>query len=66
MGNEKVASNVYYELKEKGTIHIADMDSYLSLDNEAFVEAWRKGSLSDYVLYCRWDKDANTYTITPE
>jgi len=63
MGNEKVASNVYYELTEKGTIYIEDMDRYLSLSNEVFQKAWSGGSLSYYVPNCKWNKEANTYSL---
>ncbi|MBA7706929.1 hypothetical protein ES703_115788 [subsurface metagenome] len=66
MGNEKVASNLYYELNEKRTVRFEDLNRYFSLSDDLFRQAWNNGFLSQYVPNCEWDRETNTYTYTGE
>jgi len=65
-GNEKVASNVYFELVKRKTIKIEDLKNYFSLSDDIFQQFWSNGSLIHYVPNCKWHEETNTYTMEPE
>jgi len=62
-GNEKVASNVYFEMKRKITVNIDDLKTYFSVCDNTFAKFWNAGSFTQFIDSCKWDKLNRTYRL---